>query len=140
MNVIDPGHVYDLDWLDGKPRTSVEGHVIAPENRLVFVKREGDGYPGNVGHHPGTNLQDVLRALIDRVSYLNRQIPHVNNVWILVNLRRSVWLLEQRAAERHGRKFDVPVPSIVDTPDVKIEALPICSGCGHIGCEGSCRR
>lgn len=61
MKVIDPGHVYELAHLDGQ-------HV----ERLVFVKREGDGYPGNFGHHEGTNLQEVLRALIDRVEYLNR--------------------------------------------------------------------
>lgn len=56
MKVIDPGHVYDLRSLDGEQL-----------NRLVFVKREGPSYPGNVGHYPGTTMQEVLRALIDRL-------------------------------------------------------------------------
>ena len=63
--VIDPGHVYDLRRLDGP---GVE--------RLTFVKREGPRYPGNVGKHPGTTMQEVIRALIDRAEYVNAQIPN----------------------------------------------------------------
>jgi hypothetical protein len=131
MKVIDPGHVYELEWLDGKPRYSVEGHSAWPENRLKFVKREGAGYPGNVGHHPGTNLQEVLRAMIERVKYLEAQVSHPNNAGILVNLRHSLWLLEQRAAERHGRPFELSWAA-------GIEEMPVCGRCGHIGCDGRC--
>jgi hypothetical protein len=138
MKVLDPGHVYDLDWLDGEPARDLRGVASTQpdfrldENRLIFVKREGSGYPGNVGHHPGTNMQEVLRALIDRVKYLDQQVPHYVNELIIEHLRMSLFYLEDRAAERHHREptFDI------DTPN--IEELPVCVRCGHIGCEGIC--
>lgn len=117
MKVIDPGHEYELDSYDG-------GEPV----RLVFVKREGEGYPFNVGHHPGTNCQEVIRALIDRVQYLQRQIPCDENPVVVNRLRDALWQFEQRAAERHGRLL----PSF----EAAIEKQPTCAGCGHIGCDG----
>lgn len=119
MKVLDPGHVYELGHLDG-PGTSI----------LTFVKREGDGYPGNVGHHEGANLQEVLRALIDRVHYLDDQIHDTTNDDVVANLRVALWFLETRAAIRHGRTLSVPIAFI--------EQQPTCAKCGHIGCGGGC--
>lgn len=121
MIEVEPGHEYLLDSYDGEQ-----------ENRLVFMKREGEGYPFNVGHHAGTNCQEVLRALIARVKYLDSQISSPYNHKVLMALRTSLLCFEQRAANRHGRTF----------PDyhvfhVEVELLPTCPGCGHIGCEGT---
>lgn len=129
MKVIDTGHVYELDLLDfaeGTCSPYLHGH-------LIFVKREGEGYPGNVGHHPGTNMQEVLRALIDRVQYLDSQISDQRNNTVLFNLRCALLHLERRAAERHGRAFGEALSS-----HVGIETLPTCPKCGHIGCGGEC--
>lgn len=120
MRVLDPGHVYALAHLDG-----------ISESVLTFVKREGPGYPGNVGHHEGTNLQEVLRALISRVQYLNAQISDDRNVTVLILLRGALRELEIRAAERHGRRFVWP-----DNIGYEIETAPVCEQCGHIGCDG----
>lgn len=120
MEIVDPGHEYLLTSYDGKQ-----------VNHLVFMKREGDGYPFNVGHHAGTNCQEVLRALIARVKYLNKQIPSVYNWMVLVALRTALMRFEQRAAERHRRTL--PDYSV---EHVEIESLPTCLGCGHIGCKG----
>src|SRR4030095_12291812 len=120
MKVIDPGHKYELDNLDGSLKTS-----------LTFVKREGNKYPGNTGHYEGTNLQEVMRALIDRTKYLNSQIYDQRNLAIINKLRECIWLLEDRAASRHSREFDF-------WPD-NIEFVPTCKYCGHIGCEENCR-
>lgn len=68
------------------------------EEILTFVKREGQRYPGNVGHHAGTTAQEVLRALVDRVQYVDSQIPDSNNVVVLASLRKALWHLEARAA------------------------------------------
>lgn len=122
MREIDPGHEYLLDSYDG-------GESV----RLVFMKREGESYPFNVGHHPGTNCQEVLRALIARVKYLNRQIPSPYNWMVLCSLRMALLRFEQRAAVRHGRT-ELPNYS---AEDVEIELMPTCRGCGHIGCEGN---
>lgn len=124
MKVVDPGHDYYLSCLD-------VDH-LSLTSRLTFVKREGPGYPGNIGHHSGTTIQEVLRVLIDRIKYVDNQIPDSRNESVLTNLRHSILQLEIRAAERHGRDL-----YIVDF-DRPIEEMPVCSACGHIGCPGDC--
>lgn len=120
MTVIDPGHEYALDSLDGELR-----------QRLTFVKREGAGYPGNVGHHPGTTIQEVLRALVERCAYVNRQTPCPETSEVTAMLIRCVCLLEQRAARRHGR-------TLTASPEDIVAGVGKCSGCGHVGCRGGC--
>lgn len=128
MKVIDPGHEYELDSLDGEQ-----------PNRLVFVKREGDKYPGNVGHHPGTNCQEVMRALIERLRYVNEQIS-CRETTIAINKLEdaldALYVLEQRAAVRHGRgaAFDR-----LDRRAV-VEGRGKCRACGHVGCGGDCHQ
>jgi len=118
MNIIDPGHHYILDHLDGD---SVE--------ELRFVKREGPGFPGNVGHYEGTNIQEVLRVLIDRLEYLNNQIPHERNASCIMDLQDCLYGLEARAAERHGlEEYFRPFRAS------KIETYPTCPHCGHVIC------
>ncbi len=119
MKVIDPGHEYLLDSLDGEQ-----------ENRLVFVKRDGKKFPGNVGHHPGTTMQEVLRALIERAEYVNNQIPCAETEMVIQRLAESVYILECRAALRHDRPF----PS----KDDAVKGIGKCSLCGHVGCDGTC--
>lgn len=139
MKVIDPGHVFALAFLDGSITSpEMPKHGVLLSSTLTFVKREGAGYPGNAGHHPGTNLQEVLRALISRVKYLEGQESHPNNTIIIFALRHAIWLLEQRAAERHDRPFTLEAAGILRIEDSSIEDAPTCPGCGHIGCEGQC--
>lgn len=117
MRCTDPGHSYILETYDG-----------AADQRLVFMKREGDGYPFNVGHNPGTNCQEVLRALIDRVKYLQKQIWCQENEEIIGSLRAALVSFETRAAHRHGRTFPVLRKDI--------EHVATCPKCGHIYCVG----
>jgi hypothetical protein len=137
MKIIEPGHIYELNWLDGKPRGFTDGAFPVAEwtfqNQLIFVKREGDKYPGNKGHHPGTNIQEVVRALIDRVKYLDNQIQHERNTFVLQHLRAVIHQLELRAAQRHNRELRLSINEIFN-----IEILDVCNKCGHIGCEGEC--
>lgn len=115
MKVLDQGHHYELDSFDGgKPQY------------IRFMKRIGEKYPHNIGPaYPGTNCQDVLRALIDRVEYLDWQIPHLQNEVILGALRDALTAFEVRAAERHGRELFL---------STIIEHEPTCRRCGHISC------
>lgn len=117
INVADAGHKYLLPSFDGgTPQT------------LTFMKREGEGFPGNVGHYPGTNLQSVLRACLDRVLYLQGQIPHDNNLAIVCHLKHCLRELEQRAAERHG--FN-PCAISLDLATFG----KMCATCGHVLCS-----
>lgn len=123
MKVLDPGHHYQFNTLD--PDMGTEPQY------LVFVKREGDGYPGNVGSHPGTTSQEVLRALIDRGDYVNNQVPCAETEAATSLMEAALLLLELRAARRHGRQLDAwGVESVVQGA--------CCPKCNHVGCEGDC--
>jgi hypothetical protein len=122
MKVIDPGHKYEMDLYDLKDKATT-----VPE--ITFMKREGAGYPGNVGINPGTNCQEVLRVLIDRMKYLDNQVGCYHNKIVLQKLRECLWMFESRAATQHGiEEFDF----VVDY----IELRSVCKICGHIVCEG----
>lgn len=123
MKIIDPGHIYEVRVLDSP---GVHRVMI-----IKFVKREGESYPGNEGHHPGTTTQEILRVLIDRTKYVNNQIYDSHNIQVLYHLRSAIYELELRAAERHGRVL--PAFNIS-----RIEDKVVCEKCGHIGCEGEC--
>ena len=125
MRILDPGHKYHLLSLD-TPQPDDYGFQV-----LTFVKREGPGYPGNVGHHAGTTTQEVLRALINRSLYVNNQIFDWRNDMVTKKLRECILQLELRAAERHERGLYVPKLA-------GIESMPTCPKCNHIGCPGSC--
>lgn len=120
QRVLDPGHDYDLLTLDGEL-----------SQRLTFVKRfdptDPSRFPGNTNAHPGTTMQSVIRCLIERIDYLQHQIPHPNNLEVRKNLLDCLWLLESRAAERHGYRF--PYRAEV------MDSMPMCSHCGHVVCE-----
>lgn len=116
MIVIDRGHEYAMRRYDGPGW-----------EYLRFLKREGPGFPGNVGHYSGTNCQEVLRVLIDRVKYLDKQVPCSENAMILSNLRHALLFFEKRAADRHGLRLMYGNGNIEDELT--------CSQCGHIVCE-----
>jgi hypothetical protein len=123
VEILDPGHKYSLFSLDGRLT-----------QYLQFVKREGEGYPGNKGTYPGTNMQDVLRCLIDRAKYVDGQIPDWHTRQGIFNLREAIFNFEIRAARRHGRNFYDTMKSEA----MAIELRPYCLKCGHIGCKGEC--
>lgn len=120
MRIFEAGHTYALQSLDG-------GDI----ELLSFVKREGPGYPGNKGSHPGTIIQEVLRVCINRLDYVNNQIPCPENRLARTSLEEAIFHLEHRTAERHGR--------VLKATAVGISDLPSCKGCGHIECPG-CKR
>jgi hypothetical protein len=126
VKILDAGHRYWLDMLD------VEGDERHGAEMLTFVKRQGSRYPGNRSFYPGTNCQEVLRALIDRVKHLNKQAADEHNAPILRSLREALWLFESRAAKRYGREF----PALEEFEAIEDEKT--CAWCAHIGCKGEC--
>lgn len=123
MKVLDSGHLYEVTILDG-PCDHPEYH------RLQFVKREGEGYPGNKGSYHGTTMQEVLRALVQRAQYVNKQIPCEETTEVIKLLKSANWLLEVRAAKRHGR--------VIDFDEFTALHASVCPKCGHVGCHGEC--
>jgi hypothetical protein len=124
MQIIDPGHAYGMEILD---------YPCSAWQTLYFVKREGPGYPGNIGHRHGVIIQEVLRCCIDRIKYLEKKISHPLNEDVLKDLRDALFLLECRAADRHGASL------ILSAWDLEnIETLPVGEN-GHLlkGAGGS---
>lgn len=118
MEVLDPGHKYLLNSLD-------HGEPIL----LTFVKRDSppEKYPGNVGHYPGTQFQEVLRALIDRGEYVQNQQPCPETEAFIDFMRMGIWVLEVRVRRvRRQPGSDIPL--------VGIDKQPVCEQCGHIVC------
>lgn len=153
MKELDPGHVFELTSLAPRPceggahgdpsrcaehgglYIEADGHcrrqLSRPSTQLVFVKRQGPKFPGNVGEHPGTTTQEVLRALIARTIYVDQQEPSEVNRHVLKQLRTSIVLLEQRAAMRACRGLS---EAFLNSPEPELFAT--CSTCGHVECTG----
>lgn len=119
MKMLDAGHRYELDQFDGSSE-----HTI-----LQFVKRcdPPENYPGNVGAYPGTIMQDVLRALIDRIEYVSGQQHWLENRPVRWCLHAALWLLEFRAHRHRGHILMVTPWSVA--------AMPTCTECGHVACD-----
>lgn len=100
MKVVEEGHIYELDQLD------------APDGAkriLVFVNR-------GATPHPGTINQEVIRALIHRVKFLEAELHHDVNPRILHHLRMALVLHEGRAAERKVERGKLEPEHVVCDP------------------------
>lgn len=121
MKIIQPGHIYLLDHLDG------EGKSV-----LTFVKRIGEKYPYNqLPAYEGTTIQEVLRALINRVMYVNHQHSAQENLDVIDRLRMCIVRLELRAARVGEYK--------ISTNRIDIENEETCKQHLHIQC-GKCKK
>lgn len=122
MKVMDPGHLFVLNHLDG------EGTSL-----LRFVKRVGDKFPGNEPPgYGGTTVQEVIRALISRIKYVDNQEPSLYNEDVIDDLRRALNTLECRAAFKNNRLTQYT--EYAYHYDGYVEDMPVCKTCGHIAC------
>lgn len=117
MKIIDPGHRYLIESVNG-----------GPSQEIFFVKREGHNYPGNVGTQEGPITQDFLRAILDRCVYMNNQIPCAETEAVIASLRTAIMMFEIRAARCRGTAIELPHLQDIDD-------APACPKCGHIQCE-----
>lgn len=129
MIIDEPGHYYHV--LDYDP-LGVEPAKLGA--RLDFFKKIGPKFPGNIGSESwGTNCQEVLRVLIDRVEYLNEQQPCFESRQILFNLREALYQFESRAARVKDQNLAFWELTKTLPPGLRgIESLPHCNICGHI--------
>jgi hypothetical protein len=115
VKVIEPGHIYDLNTLDGG------GEPL----RLVFVNREAGT------EHAGTQTQEVLRAQIDMLSCLIDRTNHCDaclrwegNDRIVKamseaqrQMRLAMLFHEQRVMERQVHKNKLQPETLPTAPD-----------------------
>jgi hypothetical protein len=117
MKVIDPGHIYLAEAIDG-------GDPV----RVHFPKREGPNYPGNTGTQPGPLTQEYLRICLNRALYMNAQGPCAETDIIIASLRTAIFAFEVRAARCRGASI------MLDRLD-QIDGAQTCPTCGHIQCD-----
>jgi len=92
MEIVDPGHCYSLQ----------DNKSFGLTTTLKFYKDPAINKSG----YAGTTNQEVLRALIDRVKFLNTQVPHPANAEIIIHLRKALILHEQRHLDRLVERGD----------------------------------
>lgn len=98
MHAIVPGHQYELDHLDGSGKTILQFVSRAP----LHERKEG------------VINQEVIRALIDRVQFLDAEVRWSGNDEIIHHLRMALALHEARAFLRHVEKGYIE-PEILPT-------------------------
>jgi hypothetical protein len=117
VKVIDPGHEY-----------LAEGPAGVEPQRITFVKNRGGKYPGNDGDpHLGILCQELMRVLIDRMSYLNNQGSCAETEHALAAVRQALGWMEVRAARCRGDAIDLPHAD-------SLEGMLTCPVCGHNCC------
>jgi hypothetical protein len=113
MRIVDPGHVYELQNVDGDGVQTIR-----------FVRRRDDEalLLGAELRTEGVLFQEVVRMLVDRINYLNAEGPCAETVAITECLRRVIQLGEIRAARRTIEKHPM------------IERMDVCEECQHALC------
>lgn len=129
MIIVDPGHKYHPLSYDPEGK---EPAKLA--DKIDFFKKIGEGFPGNEGFPSwGTNCQELLRILIDRVKYLDNQIECRENKQILYAIRLALYFFEVRAAKRKNKTADfLNIEPQLGLSLSNIENVPHCNICGHI--------
>lgn len=90
MRVLDKGHKYELNHLDGSQTQTIQ-----------FCNREGGT------EQEGCTTQEVIRVLIDRTYYCNDCLPWSGNEHIVNHLRMALALHEARAFIRGVEKGEI---------------------------------
>ena len=102
MEVSDPGHIYHLKELGGGDQT------------LTFMKRSGGAIQYDK-EWPGLQVQEVLRALIDRSKYLYDVLPCNETADAVWHLQMALYLYELRAWRRKQEAVNREAPEHDDT-------------------------
>lgn len=84
MNVIDPGHEYQVNSIGDEP-----------DQIISFLKRVNGELI-----HDGTTNEEIIKVLIDRMNYLQNQVPCVENEIAITGLTIALNSLESRTTKR----------------------------------------
>lgn len=104
MKILTPGHRYELSHLDGDETS-----------HLQFVQRAK--HNTKLPNKEGTTNQEVIRVLIDRVRFLDGQMPWDGNQEIINHLRMALALHEARAMMRKVEKGELAPEHVITKED-----------------------
>lgn len=94
MKVIEAGHHYQLDSMEGRATQS-----------LMFINKQKVGEELRT-IYDGTTNEEVLRMLIDRMNWLNGICSCRENSIAIAKLEEALMWLEKRTADRMARKVE----------------------------------
>lgn len=99
MKVITVGHKYELpSFENGTPQT------------IQFIEKTqvttGPDHTKLETVNDGTTNEEVLKALIDRLQYLNGKFPCRENAIVITKLEESLMWLNKRTADRLARNVE----------------------------------
>lgn len=95
MKILEPGHKYELEHLESEGKET-----------LTFIRRSSGIVDYGDREHPGTNTQEVIRALIDRSLYLDWVLPCDETKDAVWHLRQALYCYEVRAWKRKQEKVN----------------------------------
>ena len=98
MNVITPGHRYELDNFENQ---------AAFRQVLQFIEKAPAANPTTPGElrtiNDGTTNEEVLRVLIDRLNSMQGKFPCRENAIVVTHLETALLWLGKRTADRLAR-------------------------------------
>lgn len=100
MEILEAGHKYKVNNFSKTDECDTTQEIVFVKDAII----NGDG-------HEGTNCQELLRVLIDRVKFLESQKSNEVNEQIIKNLRECIILFEKRHLDRLFEK-NVDIESI----------------------------
>lgn len=89
MNVLTPGHRYELNNHEGSGKQTIQflQKFASPDGSVVA----------------GTTNEDVIAMLIDRINYLNKAFPCRENALAITKLEEALMWLNKRTQNRIER-------------------------------------
>lgn len=93
MKIITEGHRYLADCFENK----AEGVLIQ------FIEKRVDAENELITVNDGTTNEELLRILLDRMSYLQSKFPCRENAIVITKLDEALLWLEKRTRDRVER-------------------------------------
>jgi len=99
MKILTPGHTYELSNFEKKEE---KGQI------LQFIHKEPieEGSTELKTISDGTTNEEVLEALIDRISFLQYKFPCKENACCITHLQEALMWLEKRTNDRIKRNVE----------------------------------
>jgi hypothetical protein len=94
MKILAPGHKYELENVGG------EG-----VQQIQFIEKVKSGDDLKIVQN-GTTTEEVISILIDRIKFLQVQLPCDENEVVISNLEGALTELQKRTEDRQARKVD----------------------------------
>lgn len=96
MKILTPGHKYELENFEDGPM---------PPQAIQFIEKRplDEDHSVLVTAYNGTTNEELLRVLIDRMSFLQAKFPCRENAIATTHLETALLWLEKRTADRKSR-------------------------------------